>query len=257
MSLFGDMEENGVALNAPSLPMLDDWDDKYRLSLEKEALGFYISGHPLDRFISLIEKFSDVNGMTIQELTSNRPVRFGGIVTAKKVIRTKKNDQMAFVTLEDMYGAVEVVVFPSIYETDGDLFIDDAALIVEGEAQVKEKGLSILAEKVVPLERAEEEWTANLQITIGTEPSEKDKPALISEVLSRYPGSCKVFIRMSIPEKSEINIELPDRSRVNVCPDLLRELRALLGRNAVDTACKPATLAQKNNGKNQYLKRVK
>jgi len=257
MSLFGDMEENGVSINAPSLPAMDEWDDRYRLTLEKESLGFYISGHPLDRYAGLLEKFSDVNGMTVQEITTNRAVRFGGIVTAKKVIRTKKNDQMAFVTLEDMFGSVEVVVFPSVYETDGDLFVEDAALIVEGEAQVKEKGLSILAEKVVPLERAEEEWSASLQLVLGTDPSEKDKPALVQNILSRYPGNCKVFIKMVIPEKSQVVLELPDRLKVNVCPELLRELKALLGRTAVDTACRPAMLAQKNNGKKQYLKRVK
>jgi DNA polymerase-3 subunit alpha len=257
MSLFGDVEAGGAAINAPNLPVIDEWDDKYRLSLEKEALGFYISGHPLDRYAPVLAKFSDVNGMTIQEITTNRPVRFGGIVTAKKVIRTKKNDQMAFVTLEDLYGAVEVVVFPSVYETDGDLFMEDAALIIEGEAQVKEKGLSILAEKVVPLERAEEEWTAHLQLTLSTEPSQKETPLKIREILERYPGTCKVFAILPIPEKSEVHIELPDSLRVNVCPELFRELRALLGRNAVDTTCKPAMIAPKNNGKKQFLKRVK
>lgn len=257
MSLFGDIEVGGVAINAPSLPALDEWDDKYKLTLEKESLGFYISGHPLDRFAPLLEKFSDVNGMTIQEITSSRPVRFGGMVTAKKVIRTKKNDQMAFVTLEDMYGGVEVVVFPSVYETDGDLFIEDAALIIEGEAQVKENRLSILAEKVVPLEKAEEEWTAHLHLKLNTDPSEKDTPAKVSEILSRYPGSCKVMVKMVIPERAEVHIELPDRSKVNVCPELMRELRALLGRHAVDTSCKPATIAPKKNDKKQYLKRVK
>jgi hypothetical protein len=65
------------------------------------------------------------------------------------------------------------------------------------------------------------------------------------------------MVKMVIPGRSEVHIELPDRSKVNVCPELMRELRALLGRNAVDTSCKPATIAPKNNGKKQYLKRVK
>ncbi|MBU1172436.1 MAG: DNA polymerase III subunit alpha [Proteobacteria bacterium] len=257
LSLFGDSDGNDVSFNTPVLPDIPEWDDKYRLSLEKESLGFYISGHPLDRYATVLEKFTNVNGLTIHELEENQAVRMGGIITANKTIRTKKGDQMAFVTLEDMYGGVEVVVFPSIFEECSDFFMDDSALIVEGEAQKKEKGLSLIAEKVVLLERAEEEWTANLQLTLGTDPEDKDMPAKVLEVLKRYPGSCKVYVRMVIPGKTETVIELPDKSRVNVCTELLRELKALLGRRAVNTVCKPAAIAPKKNGHKQYLKRVK
>ncbi|GAB6096786.1 DNA polymerase III subunit alpha [Desulfatiferula olefinivorans] len=257
MSLFGDSQGNELSLNAPTLPDMDEWDDKYRLTLEKESLGFYISGHPLDRFASVLEKFATVNGATIYELEADQAVRFGGIVTAIKTIWTKKGDQMAFVTLEDMYGSVEVVVFPSVFETTSDLFVTDSALIVEGQAQKKEKGLSILADKVVPLEQASEEWSANLQIIIGTAPEDVDKPARVLEILKRHPGACKVYARLTLPEKSETVIELSDAFKVNVGPDLLRELRALLGRKAVDTVCKPATVAPKNNGRKPFLKRVK
>lgn len=256
MSLFGDSEGNGIAINSPSLPVMDEWDHKYKLTLEKEALGFYISGHPLDRYAHVLEKFTNVNGTTIHELETNQAVRMGGVVTASKIIRTKKGDQMAFVTLEDMYGAVEIVVFPSIYESVSDLLFDDSALIVEGEAQVKEKGLSLIAEKIIPMERADEEWTANLQLTLGTRPEDKDAPSQVLDIIRRYPGPCKVYVLLTIPEKSRTIIELPDKSRVNVCPDLLRELKALLGRKAVDSVCKPATVAPRNNGRKHYPKRV-
>ena len=253
MSLFGDDEGNEVTFNTPVMPDLEEWDDKYRLTLEKEALGFYMSGHPLDRVAPLLDKFTTYNGISLSEAPDKIPVRVGGIIIESKTIRTKKGDQMAFVTIEDLYGAYEVVVFPSVFEENRDLLINDTAVIVEGENQKKENGQSIIAEKMVPIEDAEKVWSSSLFLNIGTSDDDLGKPDKVMDILKRYPGSCSVFIRLTVPGKTETIIELNEKTRINMEQPLIMELKGLLGHNRVETSCKPAKI--KPREKKRYFKK--
>jgi DNA polymerase-3 subunit alpha len=155
--------QKGLKNQTVNLPNVEEWDDKYRLALEKKTLGFYISDHPLYRCANLLKKYCDVNGITIHRITEPQTVRFGGIVTDVKIIRTKAGDQMAFISMEDLYGVVEVVIFVTVYESVRTLIVEDAVLIVEGEMINKKNGLkSLLAEKIAPLEHAvrdQDLWT--------------------------------------------------------------------------------------------------
>jgi DNA polymerase-3 subunit alpha len=110
MGLFGGQAEP-LVINEPSLPEIPEWDEKKLLAFEKESLGFYISGHPLTRFETVLDKFTNANAVTLKELQDGGAVRIGGIVQATKVITTRKGDLMAFVTIEDMHGSVEITVF--------------------------------------------------------------------------------------------------------------------------------------------------
>ncbi len=255
MSLFGDEEGNEVNFNTPSLPQIEEWDDKYRLTLEKEALGVYMSGHALDQFVDLMAKYTSHNGLTISEASDKVAVRFGGVIIEHKIIRTKKGDQMAFITVEDLFGSVEIVVFPSVFEEVRDLFGSDNPVIVEGENQKKENGSSIIAEKIIPIENAEKVWASTMLLKIGTSIDNIDTPSKVMEILKRYPGSCKVYIRLVIPDKSATTIDLGDKTMVNIEPAILMELKGLLGHNGVETSCKPAEITPRDNGKRKFYKK--
>ena len=140
-------------LNPPTMPDIPEWDLKQKLSLEKEAIGFYITGHPLDEFQDLLEKSASTNSRDLMDESFKEGtfVRMGGIVRSVKTITTKRGDPMAFVELEDIYGPIEIVVFTSVYNQVSSFLLAGSPVFVQGEFQRNERFVKILAESIVPL----------------------------------------------------------------------------------------------------------
>lgn len=239
------------SINPPVMPEISEWDKRRKLELEKEAIGFYITGHPLDEYQDLIEKFASTNAIALQEdgVTDGAMIRIGGIVRSLKNITTKRGESMAFVELEDMKGAVEVTVFPSVYTGVRDILIEDAPVFVQGRIQKNEKSVKLLADTIIPIEKAEETWAASVHLTVNTGISETQELTRLYEILKKYPGQCKGYLHLIIPEKTETIIELPDQMKLRVGVGLTREINSLLGHSAIQTHCAPIPAAQNNNGK--------
>jgi DNA polymerase-3 subunit alpha len=139
--LFGG-DESGTA--PPPLPRVADWLPKEKLEEEKKALGFYFSGHPLDRVRELVESLSSCSSRKLAALPENREVVFGGFVTQvqKKTTRADKK-QMAILTLEGILGPVTAVVFPRTYEKFQRLLVPDTVLFVRGKTKADQRGGSV------------------------------------------------------------------------------------------------------------------
>ena len=166
MSLFqtnADTMEKGGSINA--LPDVENFSKEILTSQEKEMLGVYITEHPLKEFEGLIRKMTSVSSQELSEAQDAEEqgeehsyIRDGmhavmaGIITAKKTLVTKNGKMMAFVDLEDLYGTVEAIVFPNVYEKFGSLIKDDAVISISGTINFKEGEVpKILAEKVSDL----------------------------------------------------------------------------------------------------------
>jgi len=136
-----------------NLAEIEPFSDKERLSLEKEMLGLYISGHPLEPYRPVLDQMKNlVRCAELAEAGDNHHVRVGGIIVAVRRLYTKKNKEMAFVRLEDLTGSVELVIFPDLFERQGSLLQEDNLIIVEGRTDLKEEeDVKILAEKLSPL----------------------------------------------------------------------------------------------------------
>jgi len=249
LQLFGG-SAGEKSINAPVMPDIDEWDKHKKLELEKEAIGFYITGHPLDAYQDLIEKFANTNAIALREedARDGAMVRIGGLIRTVKTITTKRGDPMAFLELEDMQGAVEVTVFNSVYVGVQDLLVEDAAVFVQGQVQKNEKSVKLLADSIIPIEAAEETWAASLHLTVDTGFCEEQALDRLYEILRKYPGPCKGYLHLVIPEKTETVIELPDQMKVRVGIDLTREINKLLGTSAIQTHCGPIPAARNKNG---------
>lgn len=251
MSLFGGGIGSEVeTINAPVIPEIAEWDEKHMLELEKEAIGFYITGHPLDEYRDLMEKYTNVDALSIAEdgVADREVVRIGGIVRNIKAIMTKKGDPMAFVDIEDMHGSVEVTVFPELYSSAADVLVTDTPVFVQGQVQKNEKNVKILADSVVRIADAEASWAASLHVRIDTMAVEEDSLGRLLEVLCKYPGACRGFLHVRIPAKTETVIALPEEMKIKAGVALRREVNNLLGYDAVYTVCAP--LNQSANGGN-------
>jgi DNA polymerase-3 subunit alpha len=250
LGLFDDGPSCSVSVTRPSLPVLDEWSPKERLAREKESLGFYISGHPLDPYTKTMAKFCNLDTLTLAEAEDGRTVRMGGMVASKKIIRTKKEELMAFVQIEDMSGLFEVVVFPSVYGDCADLLTEGRPILVQGKLQKEEKGAKLLADAVIAMENAESLWTAEVHFSIDMADLDKDKLVRLSRIVQRYPGDCNGFLHLKIEDGLETIIAMSEQWGVQPGEALFNEVNGLLGRACVETLCAAISAAPSNgNGR--------
>lgn len=149
MSLFDMGDEDLSAAKDIPFPNVEEYEKAERLAYEKEVMGIYLSGHPLEEYMELMEKNcshssadflpeEDGENAGMAKVGDGESVIIGGIIEHKRVMTTKKNTLMAFITIEDLYGTVEVVVFPRDYEKNKHLLQEDTKVFIRGRAQVEE-----------------------------------------------------------------------------------------------------------------------
>jgi len=157
MSLFGDLEEVSNAIefqlanNAPEIPRQD------LLNWEKELLGLYISKHPLAYLVEALKDRVKYNTSQIGEELAKQKVTLGGMLTETRRITTKKGDQMCVARLEDMYGSVNVTVFPRQYAQNEDLWVENKVIVLNGEVQMRNDEPTILCDKAEEFKGFDEE----------------------------------------------------------------------------------------------------
>ena len=150
------------------MPDLPEWDRLQLLATEKETLGFYITGHPLAEHRGLLAKYATTPTEDLPDLQDKSTVRVGAIVTAVKEISTKSGDRMAFVTLEDLTGSVEAVVFPDVYRSSMLHLAKDSAVLVKGQVDLAEDGAAkLLVSEVRPLALSGNGGTPLVEVTLG------------------------------------------------------------------------------------------
>ena len=239
MSLFEmSGEEDDININYPQMPELDEWEEKDRLAFEKEALGFYITGHPLNEYQNLLEKFTNADTLSIQEKKGGELVTMGGIIRKVKVIQTKRGDTMAFVAMEDLDGLVEAVIFSKLYATVRDLLAEDIPVFIHGTAQKDESSAKILAESVIHMDQAESLWTASVHFNMDLTNAKKNDLSQLHDIIQQNPGSSKGYIHLNFPGKYEVILELPKNMGLGVSQGLARKTRALLGQNGMNSVCR-------------------
>ncbi len=240
MGLFGSGSETPAPINMPPLPAITEWEERQRLSFEKESLGFYISGHPLSRYEDLLEKFTNADTLSLKEIDDGKTIRVGGIVLNIKTILTKKSEPMAFVTIEDLQGSVEIIVFPSTYAKAADTLFEDMPILVQGQIQRDENAVKVLAETIIPMDKAEETWTAAVHLSLDMTRTERKLLCRLHDIFKRYPGTCRAYVHLKDPEKTETIIELPETLALKASASLIREVNGFLGYNAIETVCTDA-----------------
>lgn len=245
LSLFGDVSGGGARINVPVLPDLPEWEERHRLTLEKEVLGFYISGHPLHHYEEILNDYATLTGLTKETAVEGAPVRFGGMVTLVKVIRTKKGDQMAFISIEDLYSDIEVVVFPSTFADVRHLLESDTIVMVEGVAQVKENNVTIAAERLVHIDEVIGTWTGGIALNMDAGEIEMELIPRVDAVLKRYPGPSTVTVSLLLRGHSRTTITLPDYAGVTVSPQLMGDLKAQVGESHVRTVALPPKVKER------------
>jgi DNA polymerase-3 subunit alpha len=249
MGLF-DMPGSTTArtMNRPALPRIPEWEEKERLAFEKEVLGFYVSGHPLKRYEALLARYTNADALTLGEMEDGRAVRVGGIIRALRAITTRKGDRMAFVTIEDLGGSIEVIVFAKLYARVRDILEEDRAIVVQGTVENEENSARLLAEQLVPIEKVEEKWTATIHFRLETQGLDRPQLEGLHTVLRKHPGPCRVYLHLRQGDRTETIIEAGGDLTVMAGPVLTGEVNRFLGYSAVETVCSEV-VSRNGNGK--------
>jgi DNA polymerase-3 subunit alpha len=199
----------GAQRQSPVLPDLPEWDRLQLLATEKEALGFYITGHPLAEHRGLLAKYATSTTEDLAGLPDKSTVRVGAIVTAVKETSTKSGDRMAFVTLEDLAGTVEALVFPDVYRSSMLHLAKDSAVLVKGTVSIGEDGSAkLLVSEVRPLALSGNGGTPLVEVTLAGPAASPDSFRRLNAILRAHPGNAAL----------RLHLQLPDGQRVTIAP---------------------------------------
>lgn len=210
-----------------------EWTAEKRLQGEKEVLGFYLTGHPLQKYEMELPQF--VTGKLAQiNHNQNQSVIIAGWVVAVRTLFTKRGDRMAVVMLEDQTGRLELTVFSDVYTEHRELLTKDRLLIVEGEVSLDEfTGNSrVLAKKILDITQAREKHArcVVLKLTENITPVFIDK---LRQIITPYrPGSCPILVEYNRSD-SQAQLALGPEWRVKPSDELLAAAQQLLGKDAV------------------------
>jgi len=235
MSLFDIVSEEEKEVFDIKLPDVGEYSKEMRLAFEKEVLGIYVSGHPLEEYEAMWKKnITHTTGDFIldEELGEMRAkdgerVTIGGIITEKKIKYTKNNQVMAFLTVEDLLGTIEVIVFPKTYQQYGSLLMEDQKVFLKGRASAEdEKDGKLLCESAVLFS----EISRELWLKFMTMEEYKEKEQEIMELLQDSEGKDRVVIYVANPKMMN---RLPHNRNVSADEKLLNALEQVLGKENV------------------------
>ncbi len=233
-SLFGAEEvvsQNGNGYG--QLPDVEEWAENILLGFEKDALGFYITGHPLARYGETIRKFSTCDTAGLADRTDKEEVRVCGIVAGLKELTTKKGDRMAFVTLEDLTGFTEVVVFPEVYLASAELLSGEEPLLVRGQLDVGEESCKLIASEISSLREVQGRLTKFVHFRLTSPGLDDEQLRSLRSIIERHRGNCEALLHVVIPNRSEAVIRLPEGLRVTACEEIIDDAEKLFGYNVV------------------------
>jgi DNA polymerase-3 subunit alpha len=239
MNLFDLLRaKKNVTPAPPKLPDVPEWDSRMKLQYEKESLGFYISGHPLDFYAEQIAKLCTTQTTGAKEHREGAEVILCGVLSVIKELTTKKGDRMAFLTLEDKEGTIEVVSFSDTYQQCKDLLEDDTPVVVIGRVQHDEKSSKIIAAKVLNLHDAQVQTVDAVHIHLPAGTTDQDVLTRLRHLLMTHPGECKTVLHLNVDGKAEAVIALSPKLKVSPTTGFLQEMAQHFGKDCLQTVLK-------------------
>ncbi len=235
MDMFGGLGMENQGEGDDWLPPASDWDELEKLAREKEALGIYLSGHPLEKYRHQLQVLADLAISDLAARSENGAVIIGGLAVAVKETMTKKGDRMAFVTLEDQMGSVEVVVFSDIYQrTAGLLQNPGLPLLVKGTVSQEEKGPKLIAQEIRSLQAESDKIPVNLHLHLHTDGLDQDLLTCLHDILRRHRGPIPAFLHFMAPQTPEEILALPSHLHLKPSQTLKEEINQLFNYPVLD-----------------------
>ena len=246
MSLFDFFSEEEKKEYEVQYPDVGEYDQAQKLAFEKEVMGIYVSGHPLEDYMDSMKKqiTAKTTDFEPDEDTGHAVVKdgyhyiVGGLLSGITVKLTKTNQNMAFLTLEDLYGTVEIILFPRDYQKYRDFLVEDTALYVKGRASVSEESGKLVAEEIIPMDQVPKEvWIQVENVSVFQE-----KQQALYDIIRQYPGEQGLVV-YSRAEKAIKR--LPSYQNISGVSRVIEALKELFGENNIKVTEKSIEKFQK------------
>ena len=246
MSLFDFFSEEEKKEYEVQYPDVGEYDQAQKLAFEKEVMGIYVSGHPLEDYMDSMKKqiTAKTTDFEPDEDTGHAIVKdgyhyiVGGLLSGITVKLTKTNQNMAFLTLEDLYGTVEIILFPRDYQKYRDFLVEDTALYVKGRASVSEESGKLVAEEIIPMDQVPKEvWIQVENVSVFQE-----KQQALYDIIRQYPGEQGLVV-YSRAEKAIKR--LPSYQNISGVSRVIEALKELFGENNIKVTEKSIEKFQK------------
>jgi DNA polymerase-3 subunit alpha len=239
---------------AAPLPDAAPWTETEQLSFEKETLGLYFSGHPMDRYASELKAFGGRGTAELAELPTNgsgadpsvpqvpKPIEaetvvshvtIGGVVAACRQLRTRKGDRMAVFTLEDAQGGVEVIAFPETYQRSASLIETGTLIVVRGKLERDDESVRILAAEILSIDGMRERLAREVAIRVRM-PADRGVFEALGEIFSRHRGDRRVSFEIELPSgRLRVKADVSSQIRVRPSSTLIAEVEQIVGQGSV------------------------
>jgi len=217
-----------------SYPDISEWTETERLSYEKESLGFYITGHPLNKYLSKIKAITDTNTLELYtSIEPNKDICIGGIVTNIREIKTRKGDIMCFFNLEDIHGAIEIIIFPELYHQISSIIQSEEPILVWGKTEIDTETPRIIAKRIQRLSDIILDSGYSIHVVCEAEELSDTKLNQLKEIIENNPGSSPIYLHLRFPNEGERVLSLGKKYRSNANEVFLKKVTSLFGEGKV------------------------
>jgi DNA polymerase-3 subunit alpha len=232
MALFDrcDMESQFIPGSSPEA----EWDEITKISQEKEALGFYLSGHPLSEFRAMVEELAPGGTARLGELPADSQSRLGGVVEEIRMVSSRKGEPLRFLRLEDFSGSAEVVVFEDVHEKYQRYIYKGALLLVRGRVAKESGKVRLVADEIMLLEDAAADMASSVHLQLTVEGLSGDPLKELRQLLKTHPGSCPVYIHFGVGQQTVVVQKLPTSFRIRPNKELQERLAEQFGKDCLE-----------------------
>src|SRR5437763_16249623 len=235
--LFGVFEQEEPETSNNRLPNIPDWDEHTRLTAEKEILGFFITGHPLDKYK---DKLQDLQALSVEEIAAmtkstgkDETIVTAGIISNVRVLKSKRGDFYAQATLEDMSGSIDMIVFPEAFKRIGEKVKLEVPVLVKAGVRIEEgANPKITAAEIMPLEDAKVALPRAIRVRVPLESSGEATVDDLHILFKERKGDAKVLF--DIERQGDFMVVM-EADGYNVLPDrnFIARVEKLCGRGSV------------------------
>ncbi|WP_026476722.1 DNA polymerase III subunit alpha [Alkaliphilus transvaalensis] len=239
IGLFDMAEAADISIKEDLLPNIREFDEKIKLTMEKEVIGLYISGHPLSEFEAELNRYATANSNDLVELVEHpeesklrdgQRVIVGGMIIEKVTKTTRNNQLMAFITLEDLFGTIECIIFPKTYSRFMGIIETDRSILLEGTLNFKEEEVpKIMVNRIKPLVKEE---LRKLKIIVKDERNlvlwDKIKPTL-----QQYSGNVPIYLSLDYLEEKKKTVRAKRELWVKLEEPLIDHLKTTFGEDCI------------------------
>ena len=214
------------------MPDTPKWPESQILASEKETLGFYITGHPLEKFAERIEQTTSTKVQDVNEMETGQEVRLGVMISSLRPLRTRKGDRMATLSLEDHTGSVDAVVFPDVFKRCESLLESEAAVLVQGSLELEDSGnRKVIVREIQPIDSTQAAPPVIIYVKLET--MARDLPVKLRSIMEENPGDSHVTFQLEHPHSYLITLQSRDLGRVKADGRFVRQVETLCGAGSV------------------------